>query len=154
MTRWSSLLKHFALAFLGLTLVIAGAEAVVTSGLFFARQFGISEFVIGLTLVAIGTTLPDKVISIAGALKGRSGVVTANAIGSNIFNLLAVLGLAALIRPLPADSVTLGFDVPFLIGITGLLTLGFFFRKRLFRVEGAILLALYAFYLWYNFAVK
>ncbi|HLE82685.1 MAG TPA: hypothetical protein VJA25_15650, partial [Dehalococcoidia bacterium] len=89
-------LVDLALAFVGLGLILAGAEAVVQAGLSLAHALGISEFVIGLTLVAFGTTLPDKVISVAAALKGRSGVVTANALGSNIFNLTAVLGLAAL----------------------------------------------------------
>lgn len=146
-------LVDLALAFVGLGLILAGAEAVVQAGLSLAHALGISEFVIGLTLVAFGTTLPDKVISVAAALKGRSGVVTANALGSNIFNLTAVLGLAALATPLNVDAPTRAFDVPFLLAVTGLTTL-LFLRDRLGRLAGAGLLVLYITYLYVNLVVK
>ena len=148
-----STLKLFIFAFVGLVLIVAGAEAVIQSSLYFARLLGVSEFVVGLTLVAVGTTLPDKVISIAGALKGRSGIVTANAIGSNIFNLFFVLGLAAVIQPLYVDRATLAFDLPVLIGVSALMVI-MFLRRRLHRLEGAVLLGLYVLYLIYNFAFK
>jgi cation:H+ antiporter len=137
----------------GLALIILGAEAVIRSAIYFAELLHVSEFVIGLTLVAVGTTLPDNVIAIAGALKGRSGIVTANAIGSNICNLLLPLGIAALVRPLPVDAVTLAFDLPVLVGVTALVTL-LFIRPRLGRGAGALLLSLYALYLSYNFMIK
>ncbi|MBI2863590.1 MAG: sodium:calcium antiporter [Chloroflexi bacterium] len=148
-----STLKLFVYAFVGLLLIVAGAEAVIQSALYFARLLGVSEFVVGLTLVAVGTTLPDKVISIAGALKGRSGIVTANAIGSNIFNLLFVLGLAAVIHPLSIDQATLAFDVPVLLGVSALMV-ALFVRRQLHCLEGAVLLGLYVLYLIYNFALK
>ena len=137
----------------GLALIILGAEAVIRSAVYFAELLHVSEFVIGLTLVAVGTTLPDNVIAIAGALKGHSGIVTANAIGSNICNLLLPLGIAALVRPLPVDAATLAFDVPVLVGLTALMAL-FFVRPRLGRGTGALLLSLYVLYLLYNFVVK
>jgi len=143
----------FLLALGGLALIILGAEAVIRSAVYFAAWLHVSEFVIGLTLVAVGTTLPDNVIAIAGALKGRSGIVTANAIGSNICNLLLPLGIAALVRPLPVDAATLAFDVPVLVGLTALMAL-FFVRPRLGRGTGALLLSLYVLYLLYNFVVK
>jgi len=137
----------------GLALIILGAEAVIRSAVYFAELLHVSEFVIGLTLVAVGTTLPDNVIAIAGALKGRSGIVTANAIGSNICNLLLPLGIAALVCPLPVDAVTLAFDIPVLVMVTALVTL-LFTRARLGRGTGALLLSLYALYLLYNFVLK
>ena len=143
----------FLLALGGLALIILGAEAVIRSAAYFAAWLHVSEFVIGLTLVAVGTTLPDNVIAIAGALKGHSGIVTANAIGSNICNLLLPLGIAALVRPLPVDAATLAFDVPVLVGLTALMAL-FFVRPRLGRGTGALLLSLYVLYLLYNFVVK
>ncbi|MBC7252077.1 MAG: hypothetical protein H5T62_17595 [Anaerolineae bacterium] len=141
------------LAMVGLALILLGAEAVIHSAVYLAALLHVSEFVIGLTLVAVGTTLPDNVIAIAGALKGRSGIVTANAIGSNICNLLLPLGIAALVRPLPVDSASLNFDLPVLVGLTALVTL-FFSRPRLGRGTGALLLSLYVLYLFYNFLVK
>ncbi|MCR4406624.1 MAG: sodium:calcium antiporter [Anaerolineae bacterium] len=143
----------FLLALGGLALIILGAEAVIRSAVYFAAWLHVSEFVIGLTLVAVGTTLPDNVIAIAGALKGRSGIVTANAIGSNICNLLLPLGIAALVRPLSVDTATLAFDLPVLVGLTALVTL-FFNRPRLGRGTGALLLSLYVLYLLYNFVLK
>ncbi|MBI2887660.1 MAG: sodium:calcium antiporter [Chloroflexi bacterium] len=146
-------LADLALAFGGLALILLGAEAVVQAGVALAGALGLSEYVIGLTLVAIGTTLPDKVISITGALRGRSGVVVANALGSNIFNLYAVLGLAALVAPLVVDEATRAFDVPFLVSVT-LLTALLFLRQSIGRGAGVALLVLYMSYLYVNFWVK
>ena len=105
----AGVLKLTALTFLGLAIILAGAELIVESGVYFASLLGVSEYVIGLTIVAIGTTVPDKVITIAGALKGKSGLVMANMIGNNIFNLLFVLGLASIVQPLVIDEATLWF---------------------------------------------
>ena len=146
-------MKLFALTFLGLAIIVAGAELVVESGVYFASLLGISEYVIGLTIVAIGTTVPDKVITIAGALKGKSGVVMANMIGSNIFNLLFVLGLASIVQPLVIDKATLWFDVPVMLGITWLIVI-FLFKKKIGRGIGAFLMFAYAAYLAYNFLAK
>jgi len=149
----SGVLKLFAMAFLGLAIIVAGAELVVESAAYFAVLFGISEYVIGLTIVAVGTTVPDKVITIAGALKGKSGVVMANMIGSNIFNLLFVLGLASMVHPLVVDKATLWFDVPVMLAITWIIV-AFLFRKQIGRATGVALLLAYAGYLAYNFLVK
>ena len=149
----SGVLKLFAMAFLGLAIIVAGAELVVESAAYFAVLFGISEYVIGLTIVAVGTTVPDKVITIAGALKGKSGVVMANMIGSNIFNLLFVLGLASMVHPLVVDKATLWFDVPVMLAITWIIV-AFLFRKQIGRATGVALLLAYAGYLAYNFLIK
>ncbi len=149
----SSLRRDLAITAAGLLLVLVGALAVVQAGIFFAQALGVSEFVVGLTLVAIGTTLPDKAISLVGALKGRSGVVTANAVGSNIFNLTFALGLAAVIAPLPVDEATISFDLPVMVGVSALLVL-FFLRRQVGRLEALTLLLIYAGYLTYNFTLK
>jgi cation:H+ antiporter len=145
--------KLFALAFAGLALILGGAHLVVRSAAWFASHFQISEFVIGLTVVAVGTTIPDKVITIAGALKGRSGIVTANLIGSNLFNMLFVLGLAAIIHPLEIDSATRVFDLPVLVGVTWFVVL-LMFREKVGRSSGIVLMLGYAAYLAFNFLVK
>jgi cation:H+ antiporter len=149
----TGVLKVFLMTFLGLAIILIGAELVVESGVYFASLLGVSEYVIGLTIVAIGTTVPDKVITIAGALKGKSGVVMANMIGSNIFNLLFVLGLASVVQPLVVDEATLWFDIPVMLGITWLVVV-LLFKKQIGRGSGVFLLFTYAAYLAYNFLAK
>lgn len=131
---------------LGLAAIIGGAEILVEAAVGVARTFHVPEIVIGLTLVAVGTTLPDKLISIVGARRGQSGLVIANTVGSNFCNLLAALGLAALIRPLALDRTTRAFDVPVLLGATALLC-ALLLRPSVGRRAGVALLVLYVAYL-------
>ena len=138
---------------LGLGLISLGAWLVVEPAVYFAHALGIPETIIGLTIVAIGTTLPDKAISLIGGLKGQGGLVAANAVGSNLFLLTLVLGLSALAAPVVADRQTLLFDVPVLIGSALLLFLLFLRRQLHWRV-GLLLLLLYAGYLTYNYLGK
>ena len=138
----------------GLAAITLGAWLVVEPAVYFARALGHSETVIGLTVVAIGTTLPDKAISLVGGMRGRGGVVVANAVGSNIFLLTLVLGLTALTAPLAADQATLRFDVPVALGCALLLGLLVVFRQRLHWRVGLVMLALYAGYLVYQLAGK
>jgi cation:H+ antiporter len=138
---------------LGLGLVSLGAWLVVEPAVYFARALGLSETVIGLTIVAIGTTLPDKAISLAGGLKQHGGLVVANAVGSNLFVLTLILGLAAVASPVVADGQMLRFDVPVLLGSTLLLWL-LLWRQRLHWRTGLLLLLLYAGYLAYQFVGK
>ena len=145
--------KAFIGALGGLVLVVVGAELVVRGAVGLAHAWGISEFVVGLTLVAFGTTLPDAVVNVIAARKESGGLVMANAAGSNICDLLFVFGVAAVASPLMLDRATLMFDLPFLIGLT-LLVVVMQRGSRLVRAEGALLLAAYAFYLLYNFTLK
>lgn len=131
---------------LGLAAILTGAAALVQGAIRIAAFFGVPDVLIGLTVVAVGTTLPDKVISVVGARRGQSGIVIANTIGSNVCNLLAALGLAALIRPLPVDRATRFFDLPVLVGTTALLA-ALLLRRVVGRGAGAGLLALYVAYL-------
>ena len=128
---------------LGLGLISLGAWLVVEPAVYAARALGLSETIIGLTVVGIGTTLPDKAISLAGGLKQQGGLVVANAVGSNIFLLTLALGLAAVAAPVVADAQTLRFDVPVMIGSALLLWL-LLLRQRLHWRVGLLLLALYA----------
>ncbi len=131
---------------LGLAAILIGAAALVQGAVRIAAFFGVPDVLIGLTVVAVGTTLPDKFISIIGARRGQSGVVIANTVGSNFCNLLAALGVAALIRPLPVDRATRLFDVPVLLGTTALLAT-MLMRRAIGRWAGVGLLILYGGYL-------
>ena len=145
--------KAFIGALGGLVLVVVGAELVVRSAVGLAHAWGMSEFVVGLTLVAFGTTLPDAVVNVIAARKESGGLVMANAAGSNVCDLLFVLGVAAVASPMMLDRATLMFDLPFLIGLT-LLVVVMQRGSRLVRAEGAVLLVAYVFYLLYNFTLK
>ncbi len=142
---WVSLL--FALA--GLGLLVWGADLLVEGAISTARVAGISESVIGLTIVAIGTSLPELVATLTAALKGRSDVAFGNIVGSNLYNILGILGVTALIQPLtiPADIGVVDWAV--LIGSACLLLVFAATGRRLTRLEGAILLAVYCFYVGY-----
>ncbi len=128
-------------------LVLAlGAELVVRGSAEIARRLGISEYAIGATIVAIGTTLPDKAISLVGGMKGSSGVVLANATGSNIFVLTLLLGLSAILGGAGGSSI--GIDMWLLLGLSIAVTI-MILRERLGRVEGALLLLFYLAYVAY-----
>ena len=142
----------------GLVLVLVGAEAIVDGASAVARRFGISEFVIGLTVVAIGTSAPEMVVSFISAIEKNSDLAVGNIIGSNIFNTALILGLSAIIAPVAITRGNLRRDIPVNIGITTLLiVLGL--KKTLFgigenglsRVEGIVFLALFAWYMITSF---
>lgn len=135
---------------LSLAVIAGGAELVVQGAVQIAERVGLSDYAIGATVVAVGTTLPDKAISFIGGRRGQSGVVTANATGSNIFVLTLVLGLAALFSGtglVVAPSVV-RVDMPLLLAASGLIVV-LFSQPSLHRRTGVVLLALYVAYIAY-----
>ena len=146
-----SLGKSILWLVLGLVLLVASSRALVWGAVEIARTLGVSDLLIGLTIVAIGTSLPELASSIAAARKGENDLALGNIIGSNLFNTLAVVGLAATISPMDEiESVVTTRDMPLMIALTvALIVLGYR-RKgdgRLNRIAGAILLAIYVGYL-------
>jgi len=135
-----------AIILASLLVLALGAELVVRGSAEIARRLGVSEYAIGATIVAIGTTLPDKAISLVGGMKGSSGVVLANATGSNIFVLTLLLGLSAILGGAGGSSI--GIDMWLLLGVSIAVTV-MILRERLGRVEGALLLLFYAAYIAY-----
>ncbi len=124
----------------GLVLLVAGAEALVRGAGSLAGRFGLSPLVIGLTVVAIGTSSPEIAVSLQGAWSGQGDVTVGNVVGSNIFNTLAILGASALVAPLVVDSRVVRLDVPVMILATG----GVFAMAadgRFGRIDGTILTA-------------
>ena len=129
---------------LGTLLLAGGAHSIVTGAVGLARLLGWSERVIGLTVVAIGTGLPEVVTSVVSSWRGRDDLAFGNVIGSNLFNTLVILGLSALCAPLPVSAGTVHDDNVWNLGITLALLPLLFARLPLGRVVGATLLAVYA----------
>jgi len=138
-------MKHSVLwLVVGIILLPLSASFLVDSSVYIAKAFGISDLVIGLTIIAIGTSLPELAASIASIMKKEDDLALGNIIGSNIFNILAVLPIASLIAPGPIDPLAASRDAPYMLGVTILLFILCFSRKagsfRITRVKGALLL--------------
>jgi len=133
----------------GLVAVIIGGDLVVDAGSHIARSFGVSDMLIGVTIVAIGTSLPELVTSITAGRKGRNDLAVGNVIGSNIFNTLFILGASALASPLKADRPFM-MDIAFNVGLSIALPLLIMKRRVLSKFSGLLLVALYTVYLLLN----
>lgn len=118
-----------------------------------AESFGVSEAVIGLTLVAVGTSLPELSISVIAAFRRHVDVAVGNVLGSNIFNLLGILGVSAVLQPLPVHERILQFDQWIMLGASFILVAFLFTGHRLNRLEGALLLLGYGAYIALSFTL-
>lgn len=139
----------------GLVLLVLGARWLVQSAVEIATMFGVSEAVIGLTIVAAGTSLPEVVTSVVATMRGERDIAVGNVVGSNIFNILSVLGLSGLVSPIPllAGEQLVQLDLPVMLGVAVLCVPMFFTGAILDRIEGSIFLALYVAYVWYLVAL-
>ncbi len=142
----------------GLILILLGANWLVDGASSVAKKAGVSEFVIGLTIVGIGTSMPELVVSCTGAIQGNADIAIGNIIGSNIFNAMLILGVTALICPLIITKSNRNMDMPLNLLVTLLLigmglthTLFGFGEDRLTRIDGIIMLAIFALYLYFSF---
>lgn len=131
----------------GFALLILGAYLLVDGGIAIARTFGISESIIGLTVVAAGTSLPELVTTAVAAFRRQADVAFGNVVGSNIYNILGVAGVTAAIQPIPVPSEIVDYDIWVMLAATLLLTLFAFTGLRINRWEGAALLVGYAAYM-------
>ena len=152
------MVMQFAILVAGLVLIVLGANYLVEGSSSIARKFGLSEFIIGLTIVGIGTSTPEMVVSFMSAFKGNADMAIGNVVGSNIFNSLIILGITALISPMLITKSNLKRDIPMNIIVTALLiVLGLnatIFGKGedvLSRLDGLILLAIFAWYMYGSF---
>lgn len=141
---WWKILVFLALGLIGLPL---GADLLVDSSVNIARTFGVTETVIGLTLVALGTSLPELATTTMAALRRQADVALGNVIGSNMFNLLAIIGITSLFGKIPVDEQFLTFDLWVMLGASLLLIPFVFFKQDIGRVWGVILTALYLGYI-------
>ncbi len=138
---------------LGLVLLILGSQVLLRGAVGIAESYGVSEAVIGLTLVAVGTSLPELSISVIAAFRRHADVAIGNILGSNIFNLLGILGVSALLQPLPVHERILQFDQWVMLGTSVLLLWFLYTGRRLSRPEGAVLLLGYGLYVGLSFTV-
>jgi cation:H+ antiporter len=131
----------------GLIAVMVGAKYLVESATIIARHLGVSEAMIGLSIVAIGTSLPELATTVAAAIKGEREIALGNIIGSNIFNILAILGLTGLIIPIPVDTRFMSFDVPVMICATLLILVLIYVRGEISRIAGGLMILAYIGYI-------
>lgn len=133
----------------GLTVLVKGAGWFVDGASGLSRKFGIPELVIGLTIVAMGTSLPEAAVSITGALKGSAGIAIGNVVGSNICNILLILGVTTAITSLRIQQSTIRYEIPFMIFISGALLAMGMSGGVITRMEGGILWGFFVVYLIY-----
>ena len=132
----------------GLVILMFGARFLVDGSVSIARGFGVSEAFIGLTIVAVGTSLPELATSVIAAFRRQSEIAIGNIVGSNIFNVLGILGITALIKPIPVADRFLNFDLPIMIAVSLVLTVLLLTRPVIGRGVGLAGLAGYAVYVW------
>lgn len=147
----NGVIKDILWMVLGFGALIGGAHLLVHSAVYIAKVVGISDLIIGLTVVAVGTSLPELATSMVAAIRKESDISVGNVLGSNIFNILAVLSIAAIIRPLQFTGTLLRIDMPvmlmFSVFLIPMITLGFV----LTRLHGLFLLTGYGMYVWWLF---
>lgn len=141
--REESRLWNVGLAVTGLVLLALGAHLLVAAATVFARYIGLSDLVVGLTVVAVGTSLPELATSLLAAFRKEADIAVGNAVGSNVLNILGVLGPAALLHPLAIAPSLLRFELPVMIAVSVLLLPLAWTRLRLERWEGALLVTGY-----------
>lgn len=153
------MIQQVVILILGLLMVVLGANMLVEGSSSIARKLSVSEFVIGFTIVGLGTSLPELVVSVTGAIQNNSDVVIGNVVGSNIFNVLFILALNALLSPIAITRTNRKRDIPILI-ITIFLLIFMGMSKTIFglgsmdglsRIEGVIFLVLFVLYVIYSF---
>lgn len=148
----------FILLIVGLVLILLGADALVNGASAVARKYGISEFVVGLTIVGIGTSAPELIVSAISAINGSSDIAIGNVVGSNISNVFMILGVTAIIAPISLTKSNLKYDLPIALGVSLLLFVlaydSIFLGKEfnvISRWDGLILFAMFVLFMIYSF---
>ena len=147
-TKIMSWVKSIIFVVLGLAAIIGGGNLVVENAKTIALNLGMGETLVGLTIVAIGTSLPELVTSIVAAKKGNSGIAMGNAVGSCVFNILFILGMAGVIKPMESEDAFI-VDSAILILVSALMLLFAFTKRKIVRWEGAVCVLIYAAYTAY-----
>ena len=135
------------MSLLGLGALLGGADMLVDAAITLARAYGVSELIIGLSLIALGTSLPEVVMAVVASLKKHSEMVIGNIVGSNIFNLLLILGVTAILKPIPVSGRVLAIDLWILLAATLLLAAYLLKRASIGRWSGLLMLGAYCLYI-------
>ncbi|WP_291474446.1 calcium/sodium antiporter [Corynebacterium sp.] len=148
---WLSILRDIAYLVVGIGTVILGADWLVTGAIDIASELGVSDTLIGLTVVAIGTSAPELVTSVVATMRGHASMAVGNLIGSSVYNIVFILGLTVVISPdaIPVESVVLQVDMPVMLGVSLLVATMFRTGRRVTRREGLLLVLSYLVYLSY-----
>ena len=147
---------EYIILIISLVGIVLGADFLVAGAVSIARKFKVSDFVIGAAIVGVGTSMPELVVSFIGALKGNADVAIGNVVGSNIFNVLGILGVTALFFPIAINKENMKFEIPLCLGVSIILML---FAFNFFngttacigRLDGLVLLVMFAMFMWYSF---
>jgi len=147
---------EYVILMVSLVGIVLGADWLVAGAVSIAKKYKVSDFVIGAAIVGVGTSMPELVVSFIGAVQGNADVAIGNVVGSNIFNVLGILGLTALFFPIAISKDNVRFEIPFCIAVSVLLMLlamNFFngTPATIGRPDGLILLLLFSFFMWYSF---
>ena len=145
------LLKDVILIIVGIVALVAGAHFLVHAAVYIAKVLGISELVIGLTVIAVGTSLPELATSVVASIRKQADISVGNIVGSNIFNILAVLGVAAMIQPILVNPVSLRLDMPVMLFFSIFLVPLITWKFVLTRLQGLFLLSGYGVYIYWLF---
>lgn len=144
---------NFVILAIGLALIVFGADYLINGSTLIAKRFKVSDFVIGMTIVGVGTSMPEFVVSFVGTLQGSADVAIGNVVGSNIANILFILGVTALIHPIAVSKANLRKDIPLCLGVSLLLTVICLWITPgvLGRWAGVMLLLIYAWFMYRSF---
>lgn len=147
---------EYILLIVAFVAIIIGANNLVNGAVSIAKRFHVSDFVIGAAIIGIGTSLPELIVSTVGAISGEADIAIGNVVGSNIFNIFAIVGITAIFFPIAITKENKKFDIPYCIFVTVITTLlafNFFTSENqtLGWIDGLVLLACFAFYMWYSF---
>lgn len=153
-TRVKEIASDVVLVLLGLVGLVVGAKLLVGGAVDIAERLSVPSVIIGLSVVAIGTSVPELAFSIRAALKGHPEIALGNVVGSNVFNLLCVVGIAALVRPIPVPSEAVTRDLWVMLGVTVLIWPLMLTRQKINRLEGGVMLAAYCGYIAWVYVVR
>ena len=144
---------EYLILVLALAGIVFGADTLVAGSVAVARRYKVSDFVIGAAIVGIGTSMPELTVSFLGALQGNAEVAIGNVVGSNIFNILGILGITAIFFPIAVTKENIRFEIPVGIAVSVLLTALVFLSgsPTISRADGIILLLVFAGFMWYSF---
>lgn len=149
----TSVLKTGGYIVVGLLLLVGGSQVLLSGAIGIAESYQISQAFIGLTLVAVGTSLPELSISVLATIRGHADVAVGNILGSNIFNTLGILGLSAILQPLPVHQRMVDFDLWVMVGVSLLVFLFLYTGKTVSRLEGGLLLLGYVAYVMFSYTM-